>query len=32
MLIPLFLTEDIFLLPTRDEKNPKVYAVFTTSR
>uniref|UniRef100_A0AAQ4R5N9 Sema domain, immunoglobulin domain (Ig), short basic domain, secreted, (semaphorin) 3D n=1 Tax=Gasterosteus aculeatus aculeatus TaxID=481459 RepID=A0AAQ4R5N9_GASAC len=23
--------QDIFLLPTRDEKNPKVYAVFTTS-
>lgn len=24
--------EDIFLLPTRDDKNPVVYAVFTTSR
>ncbi|KAM6937697.1 semaphorin-3D [Xenentodon cancila] len=23
--------QDIFLLPTRDDKNPKVYAVFTTS-
>ncbi len=32
VLLPLFLIEDIFLLPTRDEKNPVVYAVFTTSR
>uniref|UniRef100_A0A3Q3GC77 Sema domain, immunoglobulin domain (Ig), short basic domain, secreted, (semaphorin) 3D n=1 Tax=Labrus bergylta TaxID=56723 RepID=A0A3Q3GC77_9LABR len=23
--------QDVFLLPTRDDKNPKVYAVFTTS-
>lgn len=27
-----FTLEDIFLLPTKDAKNPVVYAVFTTSR
>lgn len=32
MLPVLSLIEDIFLLPTRDDKNPVVYAVFTTSR
>lgn len=26
------ITEDIFMVPTRDEKNPKVYGVFTTTR
>lgn len=27
-----FTLGDIFMLPTRDDKNPVVYAVFTTSR
>lgn len=31
-LSSLSTLEDIFLLPTRDDKNPVVYAVFTTSR
>lgn len=26
------LIEDIYLLPTRDERNPVVYGVFTTTR
>lgn len=30
--ILFYFVEDVFLLPTRDDKNPIVYAVFTTSR
>lgn len=26
------IIEDIFMVPTKDEKNPKVYGVFTTTR
>ncbi len=38
MLIGIFfcvcvcITEDIFFLPSRDERNPMVYGVFTTTR
>lgn len=31
-MFSLWLTEDVFLVSTKDPKSPMIYAVFTTSR
>lgn len=32
LFVYVCIVEDIFMVSTRDDKNPKVYGVFTTTR